>query len=370
MAARRKLAMEVGFFLDHQGACMIDRKYWTASVCLGLMALLGGDRISAGDSVKKSSDDVKAKMEAEGWKQISKGVFERQLGPDKVEHMGFGPEGIRWTLGELSRRLESLRLEQESYPSEKLAKTINELALDITKMRRELWNLELKDSAGPSSINANIAGASCSDICYSATADAYPLTSVQGVAAVAEAKFNSTCGYSGVTSAYAYARATSGGTTTTITQTDSDSGTNITSYATASVNGGSISGTPCYSEASSSTASSALGISYSTSDTNSSCPAPPCSVTITGTTYEYFTNYSCRSKTWTANVTNCTPSTYQWTYNGSVVGSGSTYTRTICGYDASFTLDVTVNSSATDSHYVTVDTYICECGPCNGQICQ
>jgi hypothetical protein len=350
---------------------MMDRKCWTAAVCLGLMTLLGGERISAAGPVKKLADDVKAKMEAEGWKQISKGVFERQLGPDKVEHMGFGPEGIRWTIGEMSRRLEFLRQEQEIYPSEKLAKTIAELAVDITKMQRELWNLELKASEGDlSSAIANVTGGSCSSICYSATADAYPLTSVQGVAAVAEAKFNSTCGYSGTTSAYAYARATSGSTTSTITQSDPDSGTNITSYATASVNGTSVSGIPCYSEASSSTASSALGISYSTSDTNSSCPPVPCSVTITGTTYEYFTNWGCRSRTWTANVSSCTPSTYQWKYDGTVVGSGSTYTRSICGYDSSFTLDVTVNGSATDSHFVSVYTDICECGPCNGQICQ
>lgn len=348
---------------------MINSKRWTAAICLGLMALLGGDRLSAADPVKKELTDAKAKMVAEGWKEISKGVFERQMGPNKVEHMGFGREGMLWTIGEMSRRLEFLRLEQETYPSEKLNKIIDDLTVDITKMRRELWNFELNASQGLSSITANVTGGSCSNICYSATADAYPFTSGQGVAAVAEAKFNSTCGYSGTTSAYAYARATSGGTTTTVTQSDPDSGTNITSYAFASVAGGSITGTPCYSEANSSAASSALGISYSTSDTNSSCPAPTCSVTISGTTYEGFTNYSCRSRTWTANVTGCTPSTYQWKDNGTVVGSGSTYTRNVCGYHSSFTLDVTVNGSATDSHYVTVDTQICECGPCNGQIC-
>jgi len=349
---------------------MLDRKCWTAAICLGFMFLLSGDRLSAADPAKNQPADAKAKMVTEGWKPISKEVFERQLGPNKVEHMGFGPEGVRWTIGEMSRRLEFLRQEQESYPSEKLAKIIDGLTVDIAKMRRELLNMELKASEGLSNMTANVTGGSCSNICYSATAEAYPLTSVQGVAATAEAKFNSSCGYSGTTSAYAYARATSGSTTTTVSQSDPDSGTNITSNATASVNGGSVSGIPCYSEASSSAASSALGISYSTSTTNSSCPPPPCSVTITGTTYEYFTNYGCRSRTWTANVSSCTPSTYQWKYNGTVVGSSSTYTRSVCGYDSSFTLDVTVNGSATDSHFVTVDTYVCECGPCNGQICQ
>ncbi|HWN45361.1 MAG TPA: hypothetical protein VNW71_24255 [Thermoanaerobaculia bacterium] len=345
---------------------MIHSKRWTAAICLSLMTFLGGDRLSAADPVKKELADVKAKMMAEDWKEISKGVFERQLGPNKVEHMGFGREGILWTIGEMGRKLEFLRQEQESYPSEKLAKIIEDLDLNIIKAKHELWNLELESSKGLSNITANVTGGSCSNICYSATADAYPFTSGQGVAAVAEAKFNSTCGYSGTTSAYAYARATLSGTTTTVTQSDPDSGTNITSYAFASVSGGN-GPLPCYSEASSSAVSSALGISYSTSDTNSSCPIPPCSVTISGTSYEFFTNYSCRSRTWTANVSGCTPSTYQWKYNGSVVGSGSTYTQSVCGYNGSFTLDVTVNGSATDSHFVTVD--FCECGPCNGQIC-
>ena len=345
---------------------MIHRKYRTAAICLGLMTLLGGDRLSAADPMKKQSDDAKAKMEAEGWKQIADGVFERQLGPDKVEHLGFGREGMLWTIGETSRRIELLRREQESYPSEELNKVIEDLTVDVTRMKRELWNLELLSSSEDlSSITANVTGPSCSSICYSATVDAYPLTSSQGVAAVAEAKFNSTCGYSGNTYAYAYARATQGTVTTTKTQEDPRSGTNITSSVSASWNGS----LDCYSEAYATVSSSALGISYSTSDTNYSCPAMPCSVTISGTTYESFSNYSCRSRTWTASVSGCTPSTYQWKDNGTVVGSGSTYTRYVCGYDAPFNLEVTVNGTAYDSHYVTVDTYICECGPCNGQIC-
>ncbi len=353
---------------------MITRKCWTAAICLGLMTLLGGDCLSAADTGKKDLADAKAKMVVEGWKEISKGVFERRLGPNKVEHMGFGREGMLWTIGDMSRRLEFLRQEQESYPSEKLAKIIEDLTLDITKTRRELWNFELSASEGLSNITANVTGASCSNICYSATADAYPFTSGQGVAAVAEAKFNSTCGYSGTTSAYAYARATSGTTTTTVTQTDPDSGTNIISSASASVSGGSVSGIPCYSEASSSAASSALGISYSTSDTNSLCPAPTCTVTITGTTYELFTTLGCRNRTWSASISGCTPTSYQWKYNGTVVGTGSTYTRSICPAHSSFQLDLSITHSggtASDpnGHFVTVDYQVCECGPCNGQIC-
>jgi hypothetical protein len=168
---------------------MIDRKCWIVAICLGLMTLLGGHRLSAAGPVKKQSDDAKAKMEAEGWKQISEGVFERQLGPNKVEHLGFGPEGLSWTIGKLNRQLNYLREEQEKYPSEKLAKIIDDLTLTMAKSRLELRKMMEEPSSrtmeGLSSITGAVTGGSCSSICYSATADAYQQTTTQGVGAVA-----------------------------------------------------------------------------------------------------------------------------------------------------------------------------------------
>jgi hypothetical protein len=339
---------------------MINRKCRTAVLCLGLMTFLAGNLWAAGPE-RQQWAEVKAKMEAEGWKQIAAGVFERQLGATKVEHLGYGPEGLAWTIGDLNRQLGVLSKEYQSYPSEDLAKVIDELSIKIANAKRELRNMP----QGMSSMTAALAGASCSNICYSATADAYPLTATQGVAAVAEAKFNSTCGYSGDTYAYAYARATLNGTTTTVTQQDPDTGTNITSYASASVNGATVTGIPCTSSANSYAQSSALGISYTTSDTNNICPPVPCTVTITGSSYEYFYQAGCRTKTWSASVSGCTaPFTYQWKYNGTVVGTGSTYTRSVCPAHASFYLNLTVNGVAAPTHYVEVYyEYIDPCNP-------
>ena len=346
---------------------MKNRKCWTTTLCL--LTLLGGSGLWAAEPERQTMKEVRAKMKAEGWTEISEGVFERQMGPNKVEHLGYGKEGLLWTLGDLTRRHENLKKEYEKYPSEKLANIIEDLNLKIGKTRRELWNLErdrdrsARQSKELLSLGEAVTGGSCGNICYSATADAYELTATQGVAAVADAKFNSTCGYSGDTYAYAYARATQGTTTTVVSQADPRTGTSVNSHAVASVNGGSVSGTPCYSEASAYAQSSALGIHYSTSDSNNSCPAPACTVTISGTSFEYFTSLGCVSRTWTASASGCTAYSYQWKKNGAVVGTNSsTYTQNVCASGGSFTLDVTVNGgAATDSHYVDVYYEYCEC---------
>ncbi len=343
---------------------MINRKCWTAALCLGLMTLLGGDRLRAADRQLEPWNEVKGKLEAEGWKSIATGVFERQLGADKVEHLGYGREGLAWTIGDLNRQLAAVTEEYRKLPSDDLAKAIDHLSQTIANAKREMRNL-------PKSLTLNpmVAGASCSSICYSATANAYALTATQGVGAVADATFNSTCGYSGDTYAYAYAVATLSGTTTTVSQSDPHTGTSVSSHAAASVNGGSVTGTPCASNANSYAQSTALGISYSTSATNSSCPAPANpTVSITGTTYEYFATLGCRSRTFTSTVSGGTPPyTYQWMVGGSVVGTGSSYTRSICAYYGSFTVDLTVtdangHAGYAPSHDVFVD-YSNDCNP-------
>ena len=332
----------------------MNKQCWIAVLCLGFVALLGGDRLSAADPERQPLDPLTAKMKKEGWKEISEGVFERQLGPHKVERLGYGREGLAWTLGELNRKLDHFQAERESYPSEQLDKIIEDLNVQIAEYKTALRSLDNDEAQGLA--NVTEAAASCSSICYSATADAYHLTATQGVGAAANASFNSACGYSGETFAYSYARATVGTTTTTHTQSDPDTGTSITSSASSTVNGGSVTGIPCYSEASSYAVSNALGISYSTSDVNdSTCPQVDCTATISGTSSEFFTTAGCRSRTWTVSLAGgCTASTYQWKYNGSVVGTGSTYTRSICPTHSSFTLEATVNGAYTDTHYVDV----------------
>jgi hypothetical protein len=318
---------------------MIDRKCWTAAVCLGLMTLLGGHRLAAAGPAKKQSDELKAKMVAEGWTPISDSVFERQLGPTKVEHLGYGREGLAWTINKLTRQLESLMIEYESYPSEDLDKVIDDLSVQIAKAKREMRNAP----QGITSMTEAVTGPSCSSICYSATADAYPLTSTQGVGAVSQAKFNSACGYSGDTYAYAYVRATQGGTTNTFSQEDPRTGTNVTSSASASMNGG----LDCFSEAAATVSSYALETYYSTSDANYSCPPPALNVTMSGPSSADFTTATCSTLTWSASASGgTTPYSYNWYYNGTQVGTGTSYSRSVCYNHADFTIQATVTDSS------------------------
>jgi hypothetical protein len=343
---------------------MTNGKRWTATLCLGLMTLLGGSRLWAADLKKQQAEEVRGKMKAEGWTEIVEGVFERRIGPNKVEHLGYGRTGLAWIIGDQTLRLENLMREYETYPSEDLSKTIDSLSVSLSRMKSQLRKMP----EGMSGLTANVTGPSCSSICYKATADAYPLTSTQGVGAVADSSFSSSCGYSGDTAAYAYSRATLNGTTTTVTQSDPHTGTSVTSHAAASVNGGSASGIACYSEASASATSNSLGISYSTSDTNYDCPAQNCSVSISGTTYEYFTSTVCRSRSWTATPSSCsTPTTYQWYKNGVAISgaTSSTYTQNVCYNSVAFTLKVLVNGTTWSANHTVTAEYEAPEPPCN-----
>lgn len=328
---------------------------WISLLCLVLTAL---PAVAGEETLEKS--ELQVQMESQGWSQVGSNIFERQLGDGKVEHLGYGPEGLAWTIGELNRQLDRLLGEFELFPSLELAETIEGLSAAISKARGEL-STQARESGGLTAAPLALDGPSCDGVCYSATADAYHLTTQQGVGATAMAKFNNPCGYSGETYAYVYTRATAGTTQTEITRQDPKTGTAITSSVSATVAGGSGS-LACFSTAASYVQSSLLGFSYSTSDTNDGyCPVPasPPVCSIAGTNYEYFALNNCRTRTWTAGATGgVTPYTYQWRVNGVAVGTGSSYSRSVCASTGDFTVSLTVTGanglSCTSSVYVAV----------------
>jgi hypothetical protein len=326
---------------------MTKNKKWFGLVCLSLLVSQGVQAKPAGSPWA----EMQVRLAAEGWSQTHPGVFERKLGPTKTEHVAYGREGLEWSLGQLAERLTALLSEQDERPTEQVARAIQELTASLARGERELEALKIGDAEEAASV---LAAPSCS-ISYGASADAYPLTSSQGVGATASAHFSSSCGHVGNTYAEAYGRAKLGTTITTLLRQDPKNGTAINSSASVSVSGGSH----CESTAYAYTQSSALGIFWSTSDYNYSCPAN-LSVAISGTDYEFFSTLTCRSRTWTSSVAGGTgPYSYQWTLGSTVVGSGASYTRSVCPSAGSFTLNLRVTDAngvvSTDSHSVLVE---------------
>lgn len=332
---------------------MMRRNCWTAALCLALM-LFGGHRLRA-DEPERQWAELKAKMETQGWTEIADGVFERRLGANKVERLGYGREGVLWHVDHYMQRLERLMQEYESSPSEELADLIDKLSVTLSNVKQGVRDMPEELSSATAAAQY---GDSCSSICYSATANAYPLTAVQGVAAVAEAKFNSACGFSGETYAEARAIATKDTTTTEVHQQDPRSGTSLTSQAVASVEGGTALGVPCESSANSWVASTALTMAYSTEDYNNLCPAPVNTSITSGPTSVPFTTATCATQTWDATATDgVSPYTYKWYVNNSEVGTGSSYSQSVCHDTADFALKVvcTDANGGTDNESRTID---------------
>jgi hypothetical protein len=320
------------------------KRIWTAVVCLNCLILAGASRLfAAGVPSPTDGQELRAKMAAKGWKEISKDVYERQRGPQKFEHLGYGREGLVWMIGELKRELDQLVQEYQKYPSEDLAKAIDHLKVTIAKAERELGNTKRLSNLS----EKGIVGESCS-ICFIATADAFPLTdgSGQGVGAIADAKFSSDCGFSGDSYAFAYARATLNGTTTTVTQEDPDTGPSVESHAEAIVNGAS----DCASIARAYALSTDLGFSYSTSDDNSVCSLPP--PTISGSATASISGTSCQTLTWSATTNGgVSPFTYAWTIDGVAVGTSSStsVSKDYCGDNTAHSQTANVALTVTDS---------------------
>lgn len=325
---------------------MTARKWCAISFCLSLMALVGVGRSWAAGSETQQWENLKAKMSVEGWTQVAEGIFERQMGPTKVERIGYGRQGIARTLRDLNSRLAALNVRYENEPTEDLAGKIEELSGLISRIQQDFQQVPTRLTSAV----AAVSGASCTNICYSATADAYPLTATQGVGALAEAKFNSTCGYSGEVYAEVTVKATLNGVLKDMTEQSNPplSGTSVTATAGEDALGGTSAAVPCFSSAYASVTSTALGISYSTSDTNSSCPAVPQNptATISGSFSQSFTSTTCRNVTWNASASGgVSPYTYQWKVNGLNVGTGSSYTRNVCYSHSDFTLSLTATGA-------------------------
>ncbi len=244
-------------------------------------ALAQPDRDAGGDPL--------AKLEKEGWKIVQDGVLQRQTNPGEVETFVFGVQGFTWKLQTLGGQLAFLRREFKANPTPELRRAIASHRGAIASTLETLKRARAAEANG----EAILPKTDCT-ISFSSTADASFKIKTQGTWAQANANFNvaSSCGFSGEVYAYAFAKATVSGAPMTATVTDGPrSGSNVSASAVADRNGG----PPCESYAFSSVTSNALNpTSYSTSQSNESCPV-----------FQEEEGYECPRCTIYSNSTQC-----------------------------------------------------------------
>jgi hypothetical protein len=296
---------------------------------------------------KGRSNDPISQLQRDGWKIVQDGVLQRDLGAGKVETFVFGVRGFTWKLQDLQGQLRNLRAALQVDPTPELRKTIASHRLEIANTQKLIALAHTADLNGDTT--PLLDKTTCSiNFGYSATAAA--LTTTQGVTGTASANFTGTCGFTGEVYAYSYSTASVAGAPTTQTVTDGPrSGANVTASAFTSQ-----AGVPsCTSYAYASMTSSSLNpSSYTISATNTSCPGNPLTARISGGSTYIYVSSGCVTTIWSSSTSSggTTPYTYQWTWNGAAVGTGSTYSRSTCAgaiYNyTTNTLGLTVNDSA------------------------
>jgi hypothetical protein len=313
-----------------------------------LLSLIGTAHLSLAQDTKARSNDPISQLLRQGWKIVQDGVLQRDRGVGQVETFVFGAAGFTWKLQDLQNQLRNLRLAYQVDPTPELRKTILSHRQEIANTQKLIALAQAAGAIGVPPVDDKV---SCS-LSFTYNASAAALTSSQGVTGSASATFTGSCGFTGEVYAYSYSTAVVSGGSTTQTLTDGPrSGANVTASAFTSQTGG----PSCTSYAYASMTSSNLSpSSYTISATNTSCPAVPTNPvpTINGPTYVGASG--CVTSTWTSSVVSGTsPYTYSWTWNGTAVGTGSSYSRTTCSgtlYSDTFnTLGLTVTDSASHS---------------------
>ena len=346
---------------------MTKKLFISLALCL---ALFGVANPGLAQTDEKSGEDTLTQLQREGWRIVKDGVLQRELTSGEIESFVFGVPGFTWKIQDLQRQLRKLQAELRANPTPELRKAIVNHRKAITNSQRAL-------ALARASEEIDLSKVSCA-INFSYDAVASYSTSVQGVSSSASATFSANCGFTGQVYAYAFAKAWVNGAETTQTVTDGPrSGANVSATASASRNGGS----PCESYAYGEMVSSGLNpSSWSKSATNYQCPPVVTSgptPTINGTNYAGVE--VCTTYTWTSSVSGgSAPFTYQWTWNGAAVSTGSSYSRQICpGINYNYTnntLGLTVTDSASRtgsaSKSVAVEKFGSGGGGCLAQPCQ
>jgi hypothetical protein len=236
------------------------------SISVALCFLLFFVRATSGQVHATPDPEWLDQMLQDGWKKVQKGVLQRDLG-GSTETFTYGVEGLHWSEQSLAARVSALRREYAAHPSPELGRIIATLTRGLSPEKARSTS-----PSQPEMLAGDALAADCtSSLVAHANADPLSGSQAPGVAASADASFQSPCGDLGNTYSYAYARATVGTAMTTRSQEDPRyNGASVASTSMASASGS----LDCYSEAYARAWSPALALNYEVSDTNYTCPSP------------------------------------------------------------------------------------------------
>jgi hypothetical protein len=280
----------------------------------------------AGAGESKPGHGFVDEMARQGWSPTAPGVLQRQIG-GRTETIGVGIEGFRAALEERQNLLGFYLNEAAVRPSKSLSETIGRLSDEVKQFRAYVAILEQKGITADFDALTNV-GCSLA-LAYDATAAGQ--TTQQGVAGVASASVSSSCGLGNTyTSTYGYA--TLGGVTTSLSCSDAKyNGSSLSSSCSTLVTGGQSCSSQAYASVTVPPFGGVTAVTYSASQTNSSCPPPPFGVTISSGQF-YFELSACQFVSWGATTTGGTPPgvIQSWTFDGAVASGGSTYSQYLC----------------------------------------
>lgn len=336
------------------------------SVMLLLALVAGVAHAQAGAAAPDPATDSTTQEELfeDGWIQVAPNVFKRPHADGSIETLAYGKAGLEVVLEELQPRLAHLQARFERTNDPDLLDGIENLKRHIADTEREL---EIAESAtnGTGAMDNLTPDDPINVGCttnITRVADARAGSS--GPEASADASFSDTCNAYGDVFAHAEAEGDLGTDFRSATNTDDPPGAfgSSSADAFAAVTADSNCYSYAYAEVKVEDDTGSLA-TYTQSDTNNECA--PLNVNIKQTSPTTDTDNShtivldcgaCDGASWSA-ITNLPASSYSWRWDGSVVGSASTYLRLICPtQEGTHTLRVTADSGTqTDVDSVSVE---------------
>jgi len=312
-----------------------------------LTAVLPAGAAGLGVDTGLSADDSLPELVADGWRLVAPGVLERQTAPGVVDHYTFGREGMEWEKARLERDVARLRGMLET--------TGNPDYADAIRTRQQmLAELEHGMASAPAASSLPLVGAETLSCVLTIGRQASAGATTGGVEASATASYSDTCATTGCTYAEAEAYGNYDGYyRSTLEQYLEQCAQYSTPDATASV--------------------------FLQLDHNCTERGYARVKVLDNGNWNTFTRDAQSTACLTAAIQGPTGTgvgygnckTWAWTWNGALVGSAATYSRTFCSYRSytatyTYQLGVTATNdhgeSASDARTISVTYY----GYCDG----